>query len=170
MSLFAQDFFHATLGPMTEEEKYRKCVADIGLLLLNTSCLFQIIERDQRRSTGFTSSQAFLISLLLEKESINNEEICRIMSLEKSSVSRMVKILVRDNILAKNRAKGDKRVFEISLTAKGKQTAQDIFNVRKDYYSEIITCLPRGHVREVMQGAQTMYDALDSALKKHRPE
>ena len=151
---------------MTEEEKYQKCVADIGLLLLNTSGLFQIIERDQRRETGYTSSQSFLIAVLSERETINNEEICRIMSLEKSSVSRMVKILVRDKLLRRTQSSEDKRVYEISLTEKGRQVAESIFNARKDYYKNIISCLPRGHVREVMQGAQTMYDALNSALSK----
>lgn len=152
---------------MTEEEKYQKCMEDIGLLLLNTSAMFQNIERDQRRSTGFTSSQSYLITILLAKDNINNEEIGRLMSLEKSSVSRMVKILVRDGYLKKKRSAEDKRVYYISLTEKGRKTAQEIFNARKEYYRKIITYLPRGHVREVMNSSQIMYDALSMALREN---
>lgn len=156
------------LKEMTEEDKYQKCLEDLGLLLLNTSAIFQNIERDQRRSTGFTSSQSYIITILLHRDQITNEEICRIMSLEKSSVSRMVKILVRDGILKKTRSFDDKRMSAISLTEKGRKKAQTIFQSRKDYYRKIISHLPKGHVREVMNSAKVMFDALESSLTELR--
>ena len=93
-----------------ENKKFNQCVQDIGALLQNASIIFQMMEREHVKENNFTGSQSFLMITLLEKNELSTNEIAGIMNLEKSSVSRMVKILIRDNLLRKSVSSIDKRI------------------------------------------------------------
>lgn len=148
----------------TEEKKYQRCIEDIGNLLQKTSGIFQKMERELSRQTHFTSSQAYLIIDLLRSKELSMQEIGTRMDLEKSSVTRMVKILIRDGYLHRREHESDRRIILISLTEKGHKTALTAKKTREEYYGRIISRLPRGHVREVMKGAEVMFTALEDAL------
>lgn len=148
----------------TNTEKYQKCLNDIGILLQRTSTLFQMIEREQKRQTGYTSSQSFLLTMLLEEEELSMGEIGKIMNLEKSSVSRMVAILVREKLLSQKSGPEDKRQILVNLTPQGTEEGLKIKKVREEYFSQIIAHLPSGHVREVMGSAEILFSALEKAI------
>ena len=147
-----------------DQKKFDKCVKDISILLQKTSTIFQMIEREHVKQNRFSGSQSFLMDQLLETEELSINEIAAIMNLEKSSVSRMVKILIRDDLLQKTGSSLDKRIAVISLTDKGKQVAKEIRKNRDQYYTNIIHNLPRGHVREVMNSTEILVKALKKAL------
>ena len=147
-----------------DKEKYRKCLIDLGNLLQQTSMLFQMMEREQKKVVGFTSSQSFLMIELLNYGELSMAEISKKMNLEKSSVTRMVKILIRDGHIAGTHSDEDKRVFLIRLTEKGRRIAGEIKADRLEYYQRIISELPAGHVREVMDSASILFKALEEAM------
>ena len=147
-----------------DQLKYEQCLKDIAQLLQEASGIFRLMEREHVRRDGFTSSQAFLLSLLLERGSLSVNDIARNMKLDKSSASRLVKNLIRDNYLVNETSDQDRRFLKISLTGKGKDAAARIEEKRKEYYSSIIENLPRGHVREVMNSAEVLVGALKKTL------
>lgn len=144
-----------------EQEKYDKCVFDIGVLLQRTSQVFQMMEREQRRETGFTGSQSFLLTLILNQGEMSMGEIGQSMNLEKSSVTRLFYTLKRDSLLESFGTKADRRIQMVRLTERGKLTAEAIRSSQQEYYGKIISLLPAGHVREVMNSADTLLAALE---------
>ncbi len=147
-----------------EKKKFDQCVKDISLLLQNTSTIFQIIEREHVKQNGFSGSQSFLMIQLLDSEELSINEIAAVMNLEKSSVSRMVKILTRDGVLHKSVSVVDKRIAVISLTDEGRLMAEEIKAKREAYYRDIILNLPKGHVREVMSATEVLVTAMKKVL------
>ncbi len=147
-----------------DQEKYQKCLIDIGTLLQQTSNLFQKMEREQKKETGFTSSQSFLMIELLTSGELSMAEIGRFMNLEKSSVTRMVQILIRDGLVEKKISSEDRRIINITLSEEGRRSAVSIKENRLLYYRRIISGLPAGHVREVMESAKILFRALEDAL------
>lgn len=143
-----------------DKVRYEKCVKDLENLLQQASTIFRLMDRDQVQNHNFTSSQSFLLETLLDNKEMSVNEISKFMNLEKSSVSRIIKVLVRDNLLQKKDSSIDKRVTNISLTKKGKEKAIEIHQGNKEYYNNIISNLPSGHVREVMDSATTFINAL----------
>ncbi|MBI9101348.1 MAG: MarR family transcriptional regulator [Spirochaetales bacterium] len=147
-----------------DKEKYRLCLIDLGNLLQQTSTIFQMMEREQKKVVGFTSSQSFLMIELLNCGEISMAGISRRMNLEKSSVTRMVKILIRDGLIEGEHSKEDRRVFNIRLTFEGQKRAEEVKNNRLEYYQKIISGLPKGHVREVMDSASILFKALEDSM------
>ncbi|SDF20554.1 hypothetical protein SPACI_013510 [Sporomusa acidovorans DSM 3132] len=90
-------------------------------------------------------------------------EISEKMRLDISTITRIMSKLVRDGLILKNRSVYDKRIVEATLTEKGKTVARQLQNSIEDYYKEVISNLPRGHVREVMRGVELLVTALEKA-------
>lgn len=144
-----------------DKRKYDQCVRDIGILLQRHSHIFQRMEREQHRATGFTGSQSFLLILLLDRREMSKGEIGDTMNLEKSSVSRLITPLERDSLVETRSLDEDRRLRIVRLTPKGKMTARAVKETREAYYRQVISHLPRGHVREVMESAETLTRALE---------
>ena len=143
-----------------ERKRYEACVHDIGVLLQKASRLFQTMERDHVARTGYTTSQSYLLELLLEGDGLRVMDVAKIMNQDKSSASRLIKNLVRDGLVAKEQSAADARNQLLRLTSRGREEAEKAEQLRREYYASIIAQLPRGHVREIMTAAETLVDAL----------
>ena len=148
-----------------DSEKYDRCVEDIGELLQKTVRTLQMLEREQIRIHGFTSSQCYLLVTLLRNGSLTINEISRKMRLEISTITRIMDNLVRDGLLIRQRTAADKRVVEAFLTEKGQTTAKLLQNGIDGYYRSVISHLPRGRVREIMGAMECLVDALEISRK-----
>jgi len=146
-----------------DRARYDSCVRDIGVLLQRTSHLFQMMEREQRKETGFTGSQAFLLTELQERGEMSMMEAGRRLNLEKSSVTRLAGTLIRTGLAETRPDREDRRVQLIRLTDRGRLTADAVRKSREEYYERIVSLLPRGHVREVMSSAEVLFGALEQA-------
>ncbi len=85
------------------------------------------------------------------------------MHLEISTITRIMNNLVRDDLILRKRGVSDKRVVEAVLTEKGKEIALQLQKSIENYYKDIISNLPRGHVREVMGAVELLVTALEKA-------
>jgi DNA-binding MarR family transcriptional regulator len=148
-------------APYGDKAKYDRCIKDIGVLLQRSSHVFQMMEREQRRKNGFTGSQSFLLTLILEEGEMTMGEIGERMNLEKSTVTRLYTPLKRDNLIESTVSKSDKRVIYVKLTERGYLTAKAVKESREEYYGQLISLLPRGHVREIMSSAEVLTRALE---------
>lgn len=148
---------------ITEEEKYNRCVEDIGELLQKAVRTFQIFEREQIRVHGFTNSQCYLLLEIHKHQTLSINEISEKMRLEISTITRIMNNLVRDGLVLRNRSTSDKRVVEAVLTEKGKEVALKLQKCIGNYYKDVISNLPSGHVREVMGTVELLVRALEKA-------
>lgn len=148
---------------LNEEEKYNQCIEDIGILLQKAVRTFQLLEREQIRVHGFTSSQCYILLEIYKHQTLSINEISEKMRLEISTVSRIMNNLVRDELILRKRSVFDKRVVEAILTEKGKEIAQQLQKSIVNYYEGVISNLPRGHVREVMSAVELLVNALEKA-------
>ena len=148
-------------------DKYNRCVEDIGLLLQRTVRICQLFEREQIKIHGFTSSQCYILLEILKSGPLTINEISTRMNLEISTITRIMDNLVRDQLLVRNRLLHDKRVVEAALTDKGLLAANKLRAGISDYYKNVISHLPPGHVREVMSAVELLLTAVEQA---NRPD
>lgn len=147
---------------MSEDEKYNRCVEDIGDLLQKTVRIFQLFERQQIKQHGFTSSQCYILLEVLKYGSLTINEISVKMKLEISTITRIMDNLVRDKLLLRQKSIQDKRIVEAVLTEDGRQAALKLKESIMKNYQEVISYLPRGHVREVMSSVELLLIALEN--------
>jgi DNA-binding MarR family transcriptional regulator len=146
---------------VSEEEKYNRCVEDIGELLQKAVRTFQIFERGQIKVHGFTSSQCYIVLEIYKHETLSINEISEKMHLEISTITRIMNNLVRDGLILRKKSSYDKRVVEAVLTESGKKAALKLQKSIANYYKNVISNLPRGHVREVMSAVELLVTALE---------
>ncbi|MCG8573207.1 MAG: MarR family transcriptional regulator, partial [Spirochaetes bacterium] len=147
---------------MTEEEKYQLCLEDLGKLLQKTSRIFQLMEREQVRRSQHTTSQSYLLMELLHahNEELSMQQVIDKMKLEKSTITRLVDTLIKQGLVVRQKKDIDKRIVTICLSQAGKMIAEQVYSGRLNYYRNIISHLPRGHVREVMNSFEVLLNAL----------
>lgn len=121
------------------------------------------MERQQIKVRGFTSSQCYILLEIYKQQTLSINEISEKMHLEISTITRIMNNLVRDELILRKRAIYDKRVVEAVLTEKGKEVALQLQKSIANYYKDIISNLPRGHVREVMGAVELLVTALEKA-------
>lgn len=148
---------------LSDIEKYNRCVEDIGLLLQRTVRICQLFEREQIKVHGFTSSQCYILLEILKNGPLTINEISTKMNLEISTITRIMDNLVRDQLLVRNRLLQDKRVVEAALTDQGLLAATKLQASISDYYRNVISRLPPGHVREVMGAVELLLTAVEQA-------
>ncbi|QDR81633.1 MarR family winged helix-turn-helix transcriptional regulator [Sporomusa termitida] len=152
--------------PSIDIDKYNRCVEDIGLLLQRTVRICQLFEREQIKVHGFTSSQCYILLEILKNGPLTINEISTKMNLEISTITRIMDNLVRDQFLVRNRLLHDKRVVEAALTDKGLLAANKLRASISDYYKNVISHLPPGHVREVMSAVELLLTAVEQANRQ----
>jgi MarR family transcriptional regulator, organic hydroperoxide resistance regulator len=143
--------------------KYNRCVEDMGELLQRTVRICQLFEREQIKVHGFTSSQCYILLEILKNETLTINEISAKMNLEISTITRIMDNLVRDQLIVRNRSTQDKRIVEASLTEKGQHEAAKLRESIRDYYKHVISHLPPGHVREVMNAVELLLTAVEQS-------
>ncbi len=147
----------------TEEERYLCCVDEVGETLKRVVRNFQLFERDQVKTLGFTMTQAYCLIELLEHEGMTMQDLSDRMKLNTSTMTRVVDKLVRDGYIERNRSSEDRRVVLVSLTESGLTSAQGVSNRIKDYYGEITRHLHQGQVEDVLTCVSQLMDAFEKA-------
>jgi len=148
---------------ISSEEKYQRCVQDIGVLLRKTVRTFQMLEREQIRTHGLTNSQCYILLELYKFKTLSINEISQHLHLNISTITRIMNNLVRDKLIIRTKADYDKRIVEAKLTDSGLAAAQLLQKDIENYYKKVITNLPKGHVREVMNSFELLVEALSKA-------
>ncbi|MDF2570301.1 MAG: MarR family protein [Sporomusa sp.] len=149
-------------------DKFNRCIEDIGELLQRTVRICQLFEREQIKEHGFTSSQCHILLEILKNETLTINEISAKMNLQISTITRIMDNLVRDQLLVRKRVSHDKRIVEAALTEKGKIEAYKLRESIRDYYKNVISHLPPGHVREVMNSVELLLTAVEHSTRHSR--
>ncbi|MDQ6955082.1 MAG: MarR family transcriptional regulator, partial [Mariprofundaceae bacterium] len=79
---------------------------------------------------------------LLEKGSMTQVEIAVLMSRDKTTITRRMDALAKKSFVERNVDPHDRRCFRIAITAKGKQTMQEIIPLVRDFQQEVLSDIP----------------------------
>jgi len=139
------------------------CVDEVGLMIQKLVRVFQLFERDQIKTHGFTTSQCYTILELYKSGSLTMNELSEKMNLNSSTMTRILDNLVRDKYISRDRDKSDKRIVIVNLTETGKDIAKELDTTVKEYYKNIIANIPQGQVEEVLRSVNILQNAFEKS-------
>ncbi len=139
------------------------CLDELGSTVHNLVRLIHLFERDQIKPYGFTTSQAYILIELLNHDALPMSDLSDKLNVKISTMTRVVDKLVRDKYLTRSKSKEDKRVVNISLSKKGQNAANELIQSINLYYQDIISYLPQGRVREVLECTSLLIEAFEKA-------
>ncbi|WP_207650404.1 MarR family winged helix-turn-helix transcriptional regulator [Geosporobacter subterraneus] len=139
------------------------CVEEVGDMIQRLVRVFQLIERDQIKIFGVTTTQCYCLLELLKVEQLTMNEISHKMNLDTSTMTRVIDKLVRDQLISRERQEEDRRIVVLELTEKGRNTALQLNESIRKYYKNIIQNLPEGQVDNVLNAVFLLLNAFDKA-------
>lgn len=139
------------------------CIDEVGLMIQKLVRVFQLFERDQIKTHGFTTSQCYTMLELYKSGSLTMNELSEKMNLNSSTMTRILDNLVRDKYISRDRDKPDRRIVLVSLTDSGKEAAKNLDITVKEYYKKIIANIPEGQVDDILKSVNTLQKAFEKA-------
>lgn len=141
------------------------CIEDVGDMVRRLVRLFQLFERDQIKVYGFTTTQCYTLLEIEKSTQIAMSELSEKMNLNASTMTRIMDPLVRDGYIVRQKSTEDRRLVLVSLSEKGKESAEALNKSVNAYYKKVIQNIPTGKLDDILRST----DHLVHAFEKSNP-
>ena len=139
------------------------CIDEVGAVMQKLVRVFQLFERDEIKTYGFTTSQCYTILELYKSGGLTMNELSEKMNLNSSTMTRILDNLVRDKYISRNKDKFDRRIVIVSLTDTGREVAKELNLTVKAYYRKVIANIPTGQVEDVLKSVNILQKAFEKS-------
>ena len=110
-----------------------------------------------------TFTQFFILDLVSENGTLRQGELHEILSVEKSTTTRLVQPLVRQGLLVRERSDRDFRAINLRLTDKGESVLENVWACLSRFVEGIRRGIPEGRRSEVFESVKTFLSAMRNA-------
>lgn len=106
-------------------------------------------------------AEAHALMDLATAGAMSQGELGRRLRLEKSTVSRLVRQLVKRRSIRRQTHAEDKRIVLISLTPEGRRMVERLDTARKVKFDQLLTGIPKAKRAQVLDALSTLVQALE---------
>ena len=125
--------------------------------------MLTVLDRNELVCYGVTVSQCYTIKALFTKKRLTMNELSSELGLAVSTLTRIIDILVRDEIVIRERSADDRRKIYIKLTEKGKDLAIKLRECSENYMMEILEYIPVEKRTVIVDSLEMINNAVISA-------
>jgi DNA-binding MarR family transcriptional regulator len=123
---------------------------------------FNVLQRGEKKCFGVTMPQCMLIEALFENGRMAVRDLADQLGSDNSTVTRLVDVLVRDDIVSRQRdADGDRRRVYCALTKTGESLGRKLVDCADEYCERILERIPRARRADVLAALDTLVEAMD---------
>ncbi|RKD31193.1 MarR family winged helix-turn-helix transcriptional regulator [Thermohalobacter berrensis] len=119
-----------------------------------------ILEKDEATCCGVTISQCHTIIEIGKHKEISLNDLATILNLDKSTISRTVNRLVKEDLAQRIPDENDRRFVKIMLTDKGKRIFKNIEKNMDDYYQRIFQSIPDDKKDQVIESLNILINSV----------
>ena len=105
-------------------------------------------------------AEAYALTELAKENQLSQHDLVQRLNLAKSTVSRMVKKLVKRGWISRERSQDDGRVWLLSLTEAGVNTAVNLSQARQTKFAQILNHIPESEQENVINALATLIQAM----------
>lgn len=120
-----------------------------------------ILEKDESTCCGITISQCHAIVEIGRSIKISSTKLAKLLSLNKSTMSRNLDNLIKDGLVTKETHPSDRRSIIIRLTDKGINIFNKIESDMDEYYKNIFISIPENDRPQVLNSLQILIDSIN---------
>lgn len=110
-----------------------------------------------------TFTQFFILDRVSIKGNLRQGELHEILSVEKSTTTRLVQPLVRQGLLTREKSRRDSRAINLKLTEKGKSVLEDVWDCLSRFVEGIRLGIPEKKRSEVYEAVKLFSKAMRNA-------
>jgi DNA-binding MarR family transcriptional regulator len=124
--------------------------------------------RDEAICQDVTFHQFIILDAVAKKGELDLAELHGILSVEKSTTTRLVNPLLRKGLLKRDRAVHDSRAARLTLTEEGKETYRRVRLCLEEFFHNITRQIPEEQRRRVLESVRLFTEAMKSAAIRCR--
>ncbi len=124
--------------------------------------------RDEAVCQNVTFHQFVILDAVVKKGELGLADLHQILSVEKSTTTRLVNPLIQKGLLKRDRATHDSRAATLRLTEEGMETHRKVWKCLGGFFDGITQNIPQGHREEVLKGVKEFTAAMKKAAAAYR--
>jgi DNA-binding MarR family transcriptional regulator len=132
-------------------------------LLVGLSQATRCCRQDTAFCEGVTFQQFVILDALAKNKELNISDMHGILSVEKSTTTRLVNPLIQKGLVKREKSRVDSRSFVLTLTKEGKNVQQSVQRCLADFLTSIESNLPAGKKDDILQSVQIFFNAVKNA-------
>ena len=132
-------------------------------VIMSFSREIRCCNRDEAICQGVTFHQFMILDVVAKKGELSLGELHGILSVEKSTTTRLVNPLIQKGLLKRDRAAHDSRAAQLTLTEGGRETHRRAWLCLGGFFQNIIRQIPEGQRRGVLESVRVFTEAMRSA-------
>ena len=144
-----------------EKEKATELLEVLGgLAQVMRSCC-----RDEAFCEGVTFHQFMILDAVAKEKELHMADLHKILSVEKSTTTRLVNPLIAEGLIKRDTASYDSRAVKLVLTKKGNETYKRVQVCLADFFQRALGKMPAQKRTEVLESVKLFITAIKSSAK-----
>ena len=119
--------------------------------------------RDEAICQDLTFHQFIILDAVARKGELGLTDLHQILSVEKSTTTRLVNPLIQRGLLKRDRSVRDSRAAMLSVTEEGRETHQKAWGCLEGFFDGIVQNIAAGQRAEVLAAMKVFTDAMKKA-------
>jgi len=112
---------------------------------------------------NLTFSQFYILDTIGEYRKLQISRLNEILSVDKSTTTRLVKPLVTRQLVIREKSTSDGRVIRLKLTLEGEEVRRQVWSCVTEYFNKIESSIPDEKRSSIYKAVQLFSDALVNA-------
>jgi DNA-binding MarR family transcriptional regulator len=132
-------------------------------LFIGLSQATRCCRQDTAFCEGVTFHQFVILDAVGKNKELNISDLHRILSVKKSTTTRLVNPLIQKGLLTREKSNLDSRAFVLTLTEDGRNIHQKVHLCLEDFFNKVSCNLPAGKRDNTLQAVQIFITAIKNA-------
>ncbi len=132
-------------------------------LLSDLSRAIRCCQQEAVFCEDLTFSQFFILDLVAEKGQLRLSELHKVLSVDKSTTTRLVSPLVKQGLVRRQKSNQDSRAINLALTKEGESVRKRVWACISTFLGVIQTAIPEEKRAEVYEGVRIFLHAMQNA-------
>ena len=141
---------------------------DIFELIMGLSREIRCCSRDEAFCRDVTFHQFMILDAVAKKREMNLAELHKVLSVEKSTTTRLVNPLIEKGLLKRDRATHDSRAARLTLTGEGMETHRQVWECLAAFFESFSRNIPEARREGVLESVRVFIEALRRAAVECR--
>jgi DNA-binding MarR family transcriptional regulator len=136
---------------------------DLMEVLSRLSQVMRSCCRDEAFCEGVTFHQFMILDAVVKEKELHMADLHKILSVEKSTTTRLVNPLITKGFLRRETAAHDYRAAKLTLTKKGSETHKKVLVCLGDFFQRVLGNIPAKKRMDVLESVKIFITAIKNS-------
>ena len=119
--------------------------------------------RDEAFCEGVTFHQFMILDAVAKEKELHMADLHKILSVEKSTTTRLVNPLIKKGLIRRDKADHDSRAVKLTLTREGRETHKKVLRCLTDFFERVLGNIPAKKRAEVLESVNIFINAIKNS-------